>query len=61
MNQHTVILAYTPEPLKKLFEFKRRMEEKLSRGEDINQDLKNLTNGSTEIPEGLLKYKRKIN
>lgn len=59
MNQHTVILPYTPDPIKRLLEFKRTIEEKLSHGEDIDQDIKRITNGSTEIPEGLRNYKRR--
>lgn len=59
MNQHIVTLSYTPEPIKRLLAFKRKIEEKLSHGEDIDQDLKIFTNGSTKIPAGLRNYKRK--
>lgn len=59
MNQHIVTLPYTPEPIKRLLEFKREIEEKLSHGEDIDQDMKKFTNGSTKIPAGLRNYKSK--
>ena len=59
MNQHTVILSRTPDSLKRLFEFKRMIEEKLSHGEDIDKDMENFTHGTTKIPEGLRNYKSK--
>ena len=57
MNQHTIILPFTPEPLQRLFDFNRKIEEKIFRGEDIEEDIKKFTNGSTEIPRGLRNYK----
>lgn len=57
MNQHTIILPFTPQPLQRLFDFNRKIEEKISRGEDVVEDIKQFTNGSTEIPAGLRNYK----
>lgn len=59
MNTHTVILPYTPEPIKRLIEFKKRIEDKIRNGEDIDQEIKKITHGSKEIPNGLRNLKRK--
>lgn len=53
MNIHTIILPYTPEPIKEFFEDIAKIEEKIARGEDYTSEIKKITNGSTEIPRGL--------
>jgi hypothetical protein len=58
MINKEIILPYTPEPIKKLLEAKKKFMEKLSKGEDIDQNLVEYAN--FEIPERLRdKYKRK--
>ena len=56
MNR-TIILPYTPAPLKKFLEKKKVIMEKLSKGEEIDENL--LEYAHSEMPERLRnKYKR---
>lgn len=58
MENKTIILPYTPEPLKRFLEQKKVIMEKLSQGEAIDPKL--LEYANSEIPERLRnKYKRK--
>lgn len=60
MNTHTVILHYTPKSIRKFFDTIERLNEKIYRGEDYSNEIKKITNDSTEIPRGLQgKYRSK--
>ena len=53
MTKHTITLPYTPEPIKEFFDAIIRIEDKIGRGEDFTDEINKMTNGSTEIPQGL--------
>ena len=53
MNQHKIILHYMSKGLKKFLELKKTIDKKIYNGEDISQELKQISNGDSELPRGL--------
>lgn len=53
MNQHKIILPYMSEGMKNFLELKKIIEKKIYNREDISQELKQISNGESEIPKGL--------
>lgn len=53
MNQHKIILNRMSEGLRRFLELKKTIDEKIYNREDISKELKQISNGNSELPRGL--------
>lgn len=53
MNIHTIVLPYTPEPIKEVFEEIARIEKLIENGGDYQSEIKKFIDESEKVRKGV--------